>query len=124
MQEFVSYAYAFVQQSSGILPEIEDQSLHLARLREAVERLLHFLVGGFVELRNVHVADARTNQEMKIDAVARNLIADNRKFQRLFGAFTQDSDMNRGAFRSLQQISHVTGGHVVGGFAIDRRNNV
>ena len=55
-QELVSNADAFVEQAAGILPQIEDQSLQVAHL---IERVGNFVLRGFVEAGDVHVADAR-----------------------------------------------------------------
>ena len=93
-------------------------------MRKAVERTLHFLFRGLVELRNVHVANAGTNEEVKIDAVARNLIANHRKLERLFCSFTQHRDVDSCALRPLQQVSHIAGVHVVSGLAIHCGDNV
>ena len=65
LEELVGHADAFAEQSAGILPQVENQSLHVAHL---VQRLLHFVLGGLLEAGDVHVADAGTNQEMQIDA--------------------------------------------------------
>ena len=40
LQEFVGYAYAFTEQASGILAQIEDQAFQIAHLIRAL-RLLH-----------------------------------------------------------------------------------
>ena len=61
---------------------------------------------------------------MQIDAVARNFIANDGELQRLVRAFAQNRDVDGGAFRPLQQVGHIAGGHVVGGLAIDRGNDV
>src|SRR5690242_2421284 len=120
-QELVSHAHAFVEQPAGILPQIEDQSSQVAHL---VQRVSDFMLGGFVKAGNVHVPDSGLDQEMQIDAVARNLVADDRELQRFVGAFAQNSDVNRGAFRSFEQVGDIAGAHVVSRLAIDGGNDV
>ena len=72
LQEFVSDAYALAQQSPGITPQIEDQPFQIA---ERIECFGDFMFRSFVEAVDVHVADARLDQEMHIHAVTRNLVA-------------------------------------------------
>ena len=99
LQELVGDADAFAQQPAGIASQVEDQSLQIA---ERIERFRNFVLGRFVEAVDVHVADARLDQEMHINAVARNLIANQRELHRLLDAFTRDADVNRGALGSLR----------------------
>ena len=82
------------------------------------------MLGGFLEPCDVNVAHARLDQESEIDAVARNLVADQAELHRLFHGFPQDRDMNRSALRSLEQVRNIGGAHVVGSFAVDRDNHV
>ena len=82
------------------------------------------MLGCLLEAGDVHITDAGTNQEMLVHAVARNLVANNIKFQGLVGAFAQNCDANRGPLRSLQQVGHVRRAHVVGGFAIHGDDDV
>src|SRR5260370_1144770 len=121
LEEFIGDAYAFTEQASGILPQIEEQSLQIAHL---IQSLGYFMLGGFLESGDVHVTDARLNHEVQVHAVARNLVADDCEFERLVGAFPQHRDPNRGAFRSLEQIGNIGGAHVVGGLAVDGGANV
>ena len=97
VQELVSDTHPFVEQSTWILPKIEDQAFQVGLLRKSVERILNFFFGGFVEAGNMHVADAGSNQEMQIHAVTWNLIAHNCKFQRFVCAFPKNRNMNGGA---------------------------
>src|SRR4029077_19932808 len=120
-EEFVGNAYAFTQQPSWILPQIEDQAFQIAHL---IESFGNFMLGRFLESGNVHVTDAGLDHEMQVHAVARNLVADDGEFERFVGAFAQHRDADGGTFRSLKQIGNVGGAHVVGGLAIDGGNNV
>ena len=96
VQELVSDTHAFVEQATWVLPKIEDQAFQVALLRKSVKRVLNFFFGGFVEARNVHVADAGSNQEMKIHAVTWNLIAHNCEFERFICAFPKNRNVNCG----------------------------
>src|ERR1700680_4226484 len=73
LKKFVSYAHAFAEQSAGIAAEIENQALKVA---EFVQRLDHFGLGGLIEAGDMHIADARPNEEMHVNAVPRNFIRD------------------------------------------------
>src|SRR6185369_3157595 len=121
VQELVRHTHAFVEQTARILPQIKNQSLQVTHL---VERVRNFVFGSLVKARHVHVTDSRFDQEMQVNAVARNLISDNCELQRLFRAFTQNRDVDRSAFGSLQQVRHITRAHIVGGLAIDSSDDV
>src|SRR3974377_88776 len=54
----------------------------------------------------------------------RFLVAPHVEFDRLVGALAQHCDLHRGPFGSLQQVRHIAGAHVVGGFAVDRDDHV
>ena len=82
------------------------------------------MLGRFLESGNVHVADAGTNQEMEIDAVAGNLIARDVEFQRLRRTFAQNGDLDVGTFRSFEEIGNIGSAHVVGGLSVDGDNHV
>src|SRR4051812_10721189 len=110
LQELVGYSHAFAQQPARVLPQVKNQAFDIAHL---FERLRDFMLGGFLESGNVHVADTRLDHEMEVYAIAWNFIADHRKFKRMVGAFPQHGDTDGGSFRSLQQVSYVRGAHVV-----------
>src|SRR3984893_10582627 len=120
-QKLVRHTHTFIEQATGILSQIEDQSLEIPHL---VERVGNFMFRGFVEAGHVHIADAGFDHEVEIDAVTRNLIADHGELQRLVRAFGQNRDMDRAPLRSLQQVRHIAGAHVVGRFAIHRSDDV
>src|ERR1700691_5648505 len=82
------------------------------------------MLGGFLESGDVHVSDAGFDHEVQVDAVARNLIANDGEFQGTVGAFAQHGDADGGAFRSLERIGYVGGAHVVGGLAVDAGDDV
>ena len=82
------------------------------------------MLGGFVEAVDVHVADARLDQEVDVDAVPRNFVANQRELHRLFDGFARDADVNRGALGSLQQVGDVARAHVLGRFAVDGNDHV
>src|SRR5271165_246783 len=116
LQKLVGHALA--QQSAGVLPQVEDQALHFALLLQLVQRLRYFVLGRFLEAVDMDVSNTRLDHEMHVHAIARNLIANDVEIDRLVGALAQHGDLDRRAFRSLQQIGHVAGAHVVGGLAV------
>ena len=82
------------------------------------------MLSGFLESGNVHVADAGLDHEVEVDAVARNLVADDGELEGMIGAFAQHGDADGGALRSLEQIGYVGGAHIVGGLAVDGGDDV
>ena len=121
LQEFVRHANAFAEQASGIAAQIEDQALQIAEL---IKRVGDLVFRGFVEAADVHVADAGLDQEMNVNAITRNLVADQRELHWFLDAFARDADVDGGAFGSLEQIGDVAGAHVLGGFAVDGNDHV
>src|SRR5581483_8051722 len=99
LQELVSYANSFAEQAARIAAQVEDQSLQIS---EGIQSLGDLMLGGLVEAIHVHVADAGFDQEMHINAIARNLIAHQRKLHRFLHAFTRDADVNRGSLGPLE----------------------
>src|ERR1700722_20174623 len=120
-QKLVGHAYAFVEQAAGILPQIEDQPFQIAHL---VKRVGNFMFRGLIESGDVHVTDAGLYQEVQVNAIARNFIANHRELQRFVRAFAQNRDVDCGSFGSFQQVGDVASAHVVGGLAIDRGDDV
>src|SRR5678815_1885912 len=109
-QELVSHANAFTQKSAGILPEIQNQTFQISHF---IERLCDFVFRCFLKSGDVHVTDAGPNQEMQIDAVARNLIAHDIEVERLVRTFAQNCNADRCTFGSFQELSHIAGAHAV-----------
>src|SRR3954470_2969567 len=121
MQELVGYANAFIKQAARILPQIENQSLQIAHL---IQRVRDFMLGSLVESGDVHISNSRLDQEVQVNAVARNFVTHDSKLERLVRAFTQNRDVDGGALGTLEQIGHVASAHVVGRLAIDRGDDV
>src|ERR1700677_2362193 len=121
LEKFVGYPYTFTQQTARILAKIEHQTFEVAHL---IERFRYLMLGRLLESGDVYVADAGLDNEVQVNAVARNLVADDSEFQRMIGAFAQHRDADSGAFRPLEQIGHVGGAHVVGGLAVDGGDDV
>src|SRR5580698_4864027 len=121
LQEFVGYAYAFAEQSSGILAQIKHQTFQISHL---IERFGNFMLGGFLESGDVHVSDAGLDHEVQVDAIARNLVADDGEFNGMIRAFPQHGDADGGSLGPLEQIGDIRGAHVVGGLAVDRGDDV
>src|SRR5437660_1749295 len=119
-QELIGNSYTFIKQPAGILTKIENKTLQIAHL---IQRIRNFMLRRLVETSDVHVANARPNQEVQVNAVAGNFVANHRELERFIRAFAQDGDVNRGPFRPFQQISHVACAHVVGWFAIHGYEN-
>ena len=82
------------------------------------------MLGGLLESGDVHVSDAGLDHEVQVDAVARNLVADDGKLQRIFGTFAEHRDADGRALGPLEQIGYVRGAHVVGGLAVDGGDDV
>src|SRR3954453_6562114 len=82
------------------------------------------MLGGFLELGDVHVANARLHQEVDVDGVTRNLVAGNDEVHRLGGALAGEGPANLGALGSFEQIGDFGGAHVVRGLAIDGNDHV
>ena len=61
---------------------------------------------------------------MQIDGVARNFVAYDVKFERLFRTFAQHSDADRGAAWPFQHVGDFTGAEVIGRLAIDGNDDV
>src|SRR5262245_19473932 len=120
-QEFIGNTHAFAQQTSGVLPQVKNQPFQLPKL---VERARNFLLGGFLEAGNVHVADARADHEMQVHAEARNLVAGHVEIQRLLQAFAENGDLDRGALGALQKFGDFAGAQVVSRFAVNREDDV
>src|SRR6202142_4670285 len=61
---------------------------------------------------------------MEVHAVARNFVTYDSEFQRLVRAFTQNRNVNGGAFGAFQQVGDVARGHVVSRLAVNRADDV
>src|SRR3981081_2755485 len=72
----------------------------------------------------MHIADAGPNEEMHVNAVARNFIADEGELNGFFHAITRDADVNRRPLWTFQQVSNISGAHVLGGFSVDGNDHV
>src|SRR6516225_7400172 len=119
LQELVSNAHAFAQQSARVLPQVENQAFKFTLLLQLIEGLGHFVLGGLLEARNVDVPDAGFDHEMNVNAIARNLVAHHVEVEGLVRTLTQHCDLDRGTFRPLEQLGNVAGAHVVGLLAVD-----
>src|SRR5580704_334700 len=120
-QELVCDADAFAEQASRILTQVENKTLQVAHL---VERFGDFFFRGLVKAGDVQIADSGPDQEVQVDAIARDLIANHGKLKRLLGALAQDGDVDGGALGAFEQIGYVTGAHVVGGLSVNRDDDV
>src|SRR5579872_797783 len=116
VEELVGDANSFIQQSTGILAKIKNQTFESTLLVKLIKRVGNFMFSGFVESGDVHVAHAWTDKEVQIHAVAGNLRASYGEVERLVRAFTQNTNVNGGAAGTFEQVSNVTRVHVVGGF--------
>src|SRR5437870_3732054 len=92
-QELVGHTDTFAQQATGILAQVEDQSLQVAHL---IQRLSDLMFRCLVESRVVHIADTGADREVEVHAVARNLVANYRELQRFVRAFAQYGDEDVG----------------------------
>src|SRR6266850_7164653 len=112
-KELVRDSDAFAEESARILTQIENQPFQISHL---VERLGNFMFRSLIELRDVHITDAGSDQKMQVHAVTRYFITHHSEFQGLLCAFALNADADGGSLRSLQEIGHVAGTHVIGGF--------
>src|SRR2546429_1793094 len=97
-QELIGNSYTFIKQPTGILTKIENKPLQIAHL---IQRIRNFMLRRLVETSDVHVANARPNQEVEINAVTGNFVAYHRELKRLICALAQVGDLNRGPFRDI-----------------------
>ena len=121
LQELVGHAYAFAQQAARILPEVQNQAFEVAHL---IERFTYFVLSRFLEAGDVHVAYARPDHEMEINAVAGNLVANNAELERMVSAFPQHGDTHCGALGPFEQVGDVGGAHIVGRLAVDGGDDI
>ena len=121
LQELVGYAHAFAEQAAGIAPQIENQTLEIAKL---IQSSRNFFFRGLVESVHVHVADSRPDQEMYVHAVTRNLVAHQGEFHRLLHAFARDADVHRRPFRPLEHVGDFGRAHVFRRLSINRDDHV
>ena len=120
-QELVCYAHAFAQQPTGILPQIEDEPLHVTHF---LKSLRHLTLGSFLEPRDMHVPDAGLDHEMQVHAIPRNFVANHCELERMIRPLAQNGNPDRRPFWTLEQVRDVGGTHVVGRLAIHRSDDV
>src|SRR6185369_3957003 len=101
MQKLIRDAYTFIEQTARILTKIKNEPLEIALLGKGIERVLDFLFRRLVEARDVHVPDSGANQEVKIHAVTRNLVANHGEVERLVCAFAKDGDVDGSPLRTF-----------------------
>src|SRR5690348_11090338 len=90
LEELVGDADAFAQQSTRIATQIELQALQVA---EGIKRLGYFVLGRFIKTVDVHVSDAGLDQEVNVNRVTRNFVADQGELHRLLDAFARNADV-------------------------------
>ena len=117
VEQVVADVDSLVQQAAWVLAQIQHQALEIA---EAVDGVLHLLAGGFLELREMDVADAGTNLILEIDGGMRNLVANQVEDQRLGLAVAQHGHFNLRSLGALERLRYLVGGPAIGGFAVHR----
>src|SRR3954465_11692891 len=75
LEETVGHSDPFIEESAGIVAEVEDEALNVV-LAEALEIVLYFAAGVLIERLDIDVHDARPDEERILDALARDLVAD------------------------------------------------
>ena len=115
-QQVVANVYCLVQQAARVLAQIKHQALEVA---EAVDGIFHLVAGGFLELREMDVADAGTNFILEIDGGMGNFVANEIEDQRLGLAVAHRGDFDLGSLGALERLRHLVRGPAVGGFAVD-----
>src|SRR5438034_10453100 len=99
-QELIGNSYTFIKQPTGILTKIENKTLQIAHL---VERIRNFMLRRLVETSDVHVDNARPNQEVQVNAVAGYFVANDRALKRPSRAFAQHGAGNGARGRAFDQ---------------------
>ncbi len=74
-QEMIAHRDGFIQQAARIAAQVENEAFELVLIHR-LERFFHLVAGGFVELFEEHVADARLQQEGVRHALAADFVAD------------------------------------------------
>src|SRR5580698_817655 len=98
-----SHRDAFVQEATGVLSQIEDQSLHV-RFTETLEVVFHLLAGVLIELRDLHVRDSGTKPERIFNAGTGNFVANDIESDGFVGAFASNGYLDVCRARPLQQV--------------------
>ena len=70
-----SHRDAFIEQSAGILAQIQNQTSDVG-FTQLIELVFHLLAGIFVERGDMHVGDAGAEPERLFHAQAGNFVAD------------------------------------------------
>lgn len=79
---------------------------------------------GLLELRDVDITDAGLDQERQVDRAMRDLIADQVEGERFGLAIAGHRHRYMGPFGTFQHVGDFSGVHVVGGFAVDRDDDI
>ncbi len=79
---------------------------------------------GLVELLKEHIADTRLQKERVRNTLAADLIPNDVKHHRLLDPFPRHRDLDRGAFRTLQQIGNLGGIEIIGWRGADHDDHV
>ena len=105
-QKLVGDAHALIEQATRVSAKIEDETLQFAKF---IESLLDFVLGGFIEAANMHVADAGTDFKLQIDAEAWNFSPNHIEFQWFLRAFSEDGDVDVSTFGAFEQVGDFAG---------------
>src|SRR5438034_470301 len=122
-EEPVGHGHALVQETAGIVAQIEHQALDII-LAETFQVLLDLRTSGLVEGLDVHVSDARFYPDGVLYALPGDLVANYVEGKRLVIALARDDDLDLGAAWSFQEIGDFRGRQVLGGLVVHRHDDV
>src|SRR5207237_9682743 len=89
-QELIGNSYTFIKQTAGILTKIENKTLQIAHL---VQRICNFMLRRLVETSDVHIANARPNKEVNVNAVEGNIVSNHPKLKRILESSAAHGDV-------------------------------
>ena len=91
---------------------------------QLLERFGQIAVGGFVEGRDAHVADAGLHHLREFNARAGNFVAHDGHFDGLVPAFASQRNVNGGSLGALQHVGHLRGGEAGAVLAVNLQDRV
>jgi len=91
---------------------------------QLAEGFLQLFAGVLIELVHVNVRDTGLHPKRILDALTRNLVANDVEGKRLVHAVAHHYDLHRSPARTFQHVRDFSGGKVVGLLIVDLGNHV
>ena len=113
-EEFVAHLDGRVKQTAAIACEVDDELFH-THFSERVDGSNKFIVGAFGKASHLDVSRILVEHIRCIDAVERDIVASDAKFDGLRSFSALNGDINVGAFRSAKAFHNVVGFHLFAG---------